>query len=249
MPGPYAQKTAVIIGGTSGVGLATAALLQSRGARVLITGRSTRSLDDARSRLHDDAIVLRSDATAADDLETLAQHIDDELGWIDLLFINAGVNRSAPAMTTSPAMLDEVLEINTKAPFLAMQRLAPLTRNGGSIVLTTSVANVKGLPGTAAYAASKAALRSLTRTFARELIDRGIRVNAVSPGPIDTGILEKSLAADAVDDAKQQYITTNPMHRFGQPDEVAEAVAFLAFAATFTTGAEIPIDGGASQLV
>ena len=116
------------------------------------------------------------------------------------------------------------------------------------MVLTTSVANVKGLPMVSAYSASKAALRSMTRTLARELLPSGIRVNAVSPGPLDTGILERTLPKEAAEQTRAQMTENNPMKRFGHPEEAAKAVAFLAFDATFTTGAELPVDGGASQL-
>ncbi|MBB4686783.1 NAD(P)-dependent dehydrogenase (short-subunit alcohol dehydrogenase family) [Amycolatopsis jiangsuensis] len=129
-----------------------------------------------------------------------------------------------------------------------MQKLAPLLADGSGVVLTTSVANVKGLPMISAYAASKAALRSMTRSLATELLPRGIRVNAVSPGPIDTGILDKALPEDVAAQTKAQMTESTPMARFGDPAEVARAVTFLAFEATYTTGAELPVDGGGSQL-
>jgi NAD(P)-dependent dehydrogenase (short-subunit alcohol dehydrogenase family) len=143
---------------------------------------------------------------------------------------------------------DELLTVNAKGPYFTVQKLAPLMARGGAVVLTTSVANVKGLPMVSAYSASKAALRSMTRTLARELLPRGIRVNAVSPGPIDTGILERTLPKEAAERTRAQMTENNPMKRFGHPEEVAKAVMFLAFEATFTTGAEMPVDGGASQL-
>jgi NAD(P)-dependent dehydrogenase (short-subunit alcohol dehydrogenase family) len=145
-------------------------------------------------------------------------------------------------------MYDEVLAVNAKGPYFTVQKLAPLMTEGSGVVLTTSVANVKGLPMVSAYAASKAALRSMTRGLARELLPRRIRVNAVSPGPIDTGILNRSLPAEAVEPTITQMREANPMKRFGRPEEVAKAVAFLAFEATFTTGAELAVDGGTSQL-
>jgi NAD(P)-dependent dehydrogenase (short-subunit alcohol dehydrogenase family) len=143
---------------------------------------------------------------------------------------------------------DQIFAVNVKGPYFTVQKLAPLIREGGDIVLTTAVSNVKGLPMISAYSASKAALRSLTRSLARELLPRGIRVNAVSPGPIDTGILERAMPQQAAEQTKAEMTQRNPMQRFGRPDEVAKAVAFLAFDATYTTGSELAVDGGTSQL-
>ena len=137
---------------------------------------------------------------------------------------------------------------DAKGPYFAVQQLAPLISQGGSVVAITSVADSLGSPMISAYAASKAALRSMVRSMARELLPQGIRVNAVSPGPIDSGILEKAMSADAAKQTRQQMTEKNPMGRFGHPDEVAKAMIFLAFEATYTTGAELIVDGGATQL-
>ena len=146
------------------------------------------------------------------------------------------------------AIYDEMFNLNAKGPFFAVQKLAPLINRGGSVVLTTSVANVKGLPGQATYGAAKAALRSLARTLAVELLPREIRVNAVTPGPIDTPIIGKAFPADAVAQIREKMTGMVPMQRWGTSEEIAKAVLFLAFDATFTTGAELPVDGGWSQL-
>jgi NAD(P)-dependent dehydrogenase (short-subunit alcohol dehydrogenase family) len=146
------------------------------------------------------------------------------------------------------SVYDEVLTVNTKGPYFTVQRLVPLMAAGGAVVLTTSVLDVKGQPMVSVYAASKAALRSMTRSLARELLPRGIRVNAVSPGPIETGILRKVLPTEEAQATEAQMRENNPMKRFGRPEEIARAVAFLAFEATFTTGAELPVDGGTSML-
>lgn len=244
----YDGKTVVITGGTSGIGLATAEYLLDAGARVLVTGHTKVTLDAARDTLGDGAIVMESDTASLPDIDALADRVRNEFGTLDMLFVNAGITRSAPLETMTEEMYDEVLAVNAKGPYFTVQRLAPLMSSGSGVVLTTSVINVRGFPLTGAYAASKAALRSMTRTLAGELMPRGIRVNAVSPGPIDTGILERSLPADEAEAAINRYRKTNPMGRFGRPAEVAKAVVFLAFEATFTTGAEIPVDGGASQL-
>ena len=190
-----------------------------------------------------------SDAASLSDAVAPADRARAELGELDLLFVNAGITRSASLAETDEAVYDEVFATNTKGAYFTVQALAPLIVDGGAVVMSTSVANVKGLPLTSVYAASKAALRSMTRTFARELLPRGIRVNAISPGPIDTGVLERSLPADVVERSRAQMVANNPMARFGRTEEVARAVAFLAFDATYTTGAELPVDGGVSQLL
>jgi len=250
--GRYSGKTAVVTGGTSGIGLATAKLLLDEGARVLVTGRTDKTLDAARVELGgiaDGAIVVKSDTSSLADIEKLAGKVKETLGEVDLLFVNAGVAKFAPLEAVTEAHYDEVQAINAKGAFFVVQRIAPLLRTGGAVVLNTSVVNEKGFPATSVYSATKAALRSLARTFAAELLPRGIRVNAVSPGPITTPILGKSgLPPEGVTGFETQLRETNPMKRFSHPDEVARAVAFLAFEATFTTGAELPVDGGAAQL-
>ena len=245
----HEDKKAVIIGGTSGMGLATAKTLLESGAQVLVTGRSPAGLDSARQALGDGAIVVSSDARSLTDIDALAALVKAEFGAFDLLFVNAGFATFAPFENTTEAAYDEMFNLNAKGPFFAVQKLAPLIKQGGSVVLTTSIANVKGMPGISTYGAAKAALRSFARVLAAELLPRGIRVNAVTPGPIDTPILDKAFAdKDAAAHVKDQMVGMNPMKRFGTSEEIAKAVLFLAFDATFTTGAELPVDGGASQL-
>ncbi|MFF7602610.1 SDR family oxidoreductase [Streptomyces mirabilis] len=246
--GKYEGKNVVITGGSSGLGLATARLLVGEGARVLITGRNQAALDAARDQLGDSASAVRSDASSLADIDALADCVKAEFGTVDALFANAGVNGFAPFEATSEELFDELLTINAKGPYFTVQKLVPLLAEGSGVVLTTSVVNVLGLPALSAYAASKAALRSMTRSMARELLPRKIRVNAVSPGPIDSGILEKSMPPEAAEQTKAQMAADVPMLRVGTPDEIAKAVAFLAFDATFTTGAELAVDGGGSQL-
>lgn len=246
--GKYEGKRVVITGGSSGFGLATAQLLVVEGARVLITGRDQAALDAARDRLGQNAVAVRSDAASLSDIDALADRVKAEFGTVDVLFANAGVNGFAPFEATGEELFDQLLTINAKGPYFTVQKLAPLLAEGSGVVLTTSVANVLGLPMLSAYAAGKAAVRSMTRSLARELLPRKIRVNAVSPGPIDSGILEKSMPREAADQAKAQMAADNPMLRMGTPLEVARTVLFLAFDATFTTGAELAVDGGGSQL-
>jgi NAD(P)-dependent dehydrogenase (short-subunit alcohol dehydrogenase family) len=183
------------------------------------------------------------------DIDALASRVKAEFDTIDLLFVNAGFGLFAPLESTTEAIYDEMFNLNAKGPFFAVQKLAPLINRGGPVVLTTSIANVKGMAGLAAYGAAKAALRSFARVLAAELLPREIRVNAVTPGPIDTPILNKAFPnKDAAAQVTEQMRGMNPMKRFGTSEEIAKAVLFLAFDATFTTGAELPVDGGWSQI-
>lgn len=245
----YEGKTAVIRGGTSGMGLATAKILLDGGARVLVTGRSQAGLDSAQQALGEGAVVVSSDARSLTDIDALAARVKAEFDTFDLLFVNAGFPLRAPLESMTEAVYDEMFNLQAKGPFFAVQKLAPLIKRGGSVVFTTAISNVKGMPGLAAYSAAKAALRSLARTLAVELLPRDIRVNAVSPGPIDTPIMGKAFPDQAVvAQLREKTAEMNPMKRFGTTDEIAKAVLFLAFDATFTTGAELPVDGGWSQL-
>jgi NAD(P)-dependent dehydrogenase (short-subunit alcohol dehydrogenase family) len=246
--GDYAGRNVVITGGTSGFGLATARLLADGGARVLITGRDPDRLEAARERLGGNVVAVRSDAASLADIDALAARVRAEFSTVDTLFVNAGVTRSQSFEQTTAEVYEELFAVNTKGPYFTVQRLAPMLAEGSGVVFTTSVANVAGLPMSSVYAATKAALRSMTRSLARELLGRNVRVNAVSPGPIDTGILRRSMPADAAERLEAQFVARNPMGRMGEPVEVARAMLFLAFEATYTTGAELTVDGGASQL-
>jgi NAD(P)-dependent dehydrogenase (short-subunit alcohol dehydrogenase family) len=244
----YSDKNAVITGGGTGMGFALAKRLVDGGARVVITGRSQATLDAAREQLGDNAVAVRGDVAALPDLDALADRVKGELGTIEALFVNAGIAGTTPLETVTEEAYDEMFAINVKGAFFTVQKLAPLLSTGAGIVLTTSVANVLGMLDTSVYAAGKAALRSMARSFSRELLPRGIRVNAISPGPIDTGILEKTMTEEAAAQFKAQVVAHNPMQRFGTTDEFARAAAFLAFDATYTTGAEFTVDGGRTQL-
>jgi NAD(P)-dependent dehydrogenase (short-subunit alcohol dehydrogenase family) len=213
---------------------------------VLITGRSEEGLAAVRDR--HDVLTVRSDATVAADRAELAERVRAELGTVDALFVNAGIAGAGPFGEITEDEYDRVFDGNTKAPYFTVQSLAPLLAPGAGVVLTTSIVNVAGFADLSVYSASKAALRSMSRTLGRELLSRRIRVNAVSPGPIDTGILERSLPTEVAAQMIAQYTASNPMQRMGDPNEVARAAAFLAFDATFTTGAELAVDGGVSQL-
>jgi NAD(P)-dependent dehydrogenase (short-subunit alcohol dehydrogenase family) len=245
--GRYDGRKVVITGGSSGFGFETAKLLADEGARVLITGRTQAALDAAREQLGERAVAVRSDAASLADINALADRVKAEFGAVDALFVNAGITRFAPFEAMTEEIYDELFAINAKGPYFTVQKLAPLLSEGSGVVLTTSVANVKAIPMISAYSATKAALRSMTRSLAGELLPRGIRVNAVSPGPIDTGILDKSMPKEAAAETKAQMAAGNPMGRFGESSEVVRAVLFLAFDATYTTGTELAVDGGGAQ--
>jgi NAD(P)-dependent dehydrogenase (short-subunit alcohol dehydrogenase family) len=245
----YEGKKVVIIGGTSGIGLATAKMLLDGGARVLVTGRSQAGLESAQKELGKGGVVVSSDARSLTDIDALASRVKAEFDTFDLLFVNAGLGLFAPLANTTETTFDEMFNLNAKGPFFAVQKLSPLMNQGGAVVLTTSTANIKGMPLIAAYGGAKAALRSFARTFAAELLPRGIRVNAVSPGPTETPIIGKAFPdKDVAAQLMAQMTEAIPMKRFGTAEEQAKAVLFLAFDATFTTGAEFPVDGGWSQL-
>ena len=247
--GLYDGKTVVITGGTTGIGLATAQLFLREGARVLVTGRNPKTLDAARAELGENAVVFPSDAASLTDIDALAAKVKESFGTLDVLFVNAGFGRFVPFDQTTEAIYDEMLNLNAKGPYFTVQKLLPLMSEGSAVVLTTSIVNEKGVPSVSAYAGAKAALRSFARTLAAELLPRGIRVNAVSPGPIETPSIGKmDLPPEMADQVRAQVIEMVPMKRMGQAEEVAKAVAFLAFDATFTTGAELVVDGGATQL-
>jgi NAD(P)-dependent dehydrogenase (short-subunit alcohol dehydrogenase family) len=246
----FKGKTALITGGTTGIGLATAKLFIDEGARVIVTGRASATIKSAQAELGDNAIVVRSDATSFPDMDALAEKVKETFGKLDVLFVNAGYGHFVPFEAVTEEQYDEMLNLNAKGPYFIVQKLVPLMSEGSSVVFTTSMANVKAVAPLSAYGAAKAALRSMTRSLASELSPRGIRVNAVSPGPIEaTAILQKvGMPKEASDQVYVQMAQAVPMKRLGRPEEIAKAVAFLAIDATYTTGIELPVDGGWSQL-
>lgn len=245
--GRYGGKNVVITGGSSGLGLATAQHLVDEGARVLITGRTRETLEDAGRRLGGSVIAVQSDASSLPEMDALADRVEAEFGTVDALFVNAGIGSFDRFDEVTEQTFDEVFAINVKGAFFTVQKLAPFLVEGSGVVLTTSTANRTGWDALSVYSATKAALRSMARTLSRELLPRGIRVNAISPGSIDTGKLEKEVPERAAQ-LKAEFTASNPMQRFGHPDEFAPAAAFLAFDATFVAGIELVVDGGDSQL-
>jgi NAD(P)-dependent dehydrogenase (short-subunit alcohol dehydrogenase family) len=243
-------KTALITGGSSGIGLATARLFLEHGARVAITGRDESTLAAARKALGNDVLAIRSDASRVADIELLMAELKDRWGRLDVLFVNAAVAGPAPFEAVSEAQFDDLSNINFKGAFFTVQKALPLLSDKASVVLTTSIANQMGSPNFSVYSACKAALRSLTQTLALELIGRGIRVNAVSPGPIETPIWGKfGMPNEAEQAVKAEVERKAPTKRFGHVDEVARTALFLASDdSSYVVGQEIAVDGGMSLL-
>lgn len=246
----FTNKVAVVTGGNSGIGLATAKALIAEGANVVISGRNSETLEAAAQELGENAIAQQGDVSNLADLDTLFQTVKECFGKIDILFVNAGIAKFAPIEQTDEALFDQTFDINVKGAYYTVQKALPLMEAGSVIVVNTSIVNVKGLAGASVYSASKAALRSMVRTFATELSDRGIRVNAVSPGPIATPIYDRlEMPKEAVAEFGQSLQQQVPLHRFGNAEEVANAVVFLASeGASYIQGAELPVDGGFAQV-
>ena len=246
--GKLRGKIAVITGGTSGIGMATARRFAQEGSSVVVTGASEASVAAARDGLGPAIYVVRSDAGVAAEAQRLFEAIGREHGGIDVLFVNAGIVRNGRLADLDASTFDEVMRVNLRGAFLALKYTTPLLRAGGAVVVNTSVANRLGIPGGGAYAASKAALRSLVRTAAAELLAQNVRVNAISPGPTDTPIYGKQgLPAAAIPEVRRHLAGMVPQRRLAAPEEIAAAVLFLACAdASFMTGEELAVNGGLS---
>ena len=244
------NKRALITGGTSGIGLETARQFLAEGARVAITGSTDASIAAARHELGDGVLILRSNAGVVAEQPALAKAVGEAFGGLDVVFINAGVAELRPVEQWDEAAFDRTLSINLKGPYFLLKALLPLLANPSSVVLNTSVNAHIGMPTSSVYAASKAGLISLARTLSGELIARGIRVNAVSPGPISTPLYGKlGLSAEDLQKTAESIRALVPAGRFGTPSEIAKAVVFLASdESAFTVGSELLIDGGMSGI-
>ncbi len=242
----YENKIALVTGGTTGIGLATAERLAAEGATVVVTGRNPDTLQKAKEKLAGRAEVVASDAADPAAIEALIAKIEADHGRIDLLFLNAGIAHFAPLSDAPLEDFDRMFAINVRGPWLTLKAASRILAEGASVVFNTSVVNVKGLAGATAYGATKAALRSIVRSAAVELAERNIRVNAVSPGPIETPIYGKmGMPEEALNGFAQGIAAQVPLQRFGQADDIAAAVAFLGSAeAAYINAAELPVDGG-----
>jgi NAD(P)-dependent dehydrogenase (short-subunit alcohol dehydrogenase family) len=243
-------KNVLITGGSSGIGLATAKLFQNEGASLIVTGRSQESLACAQQELGADALVIRSDAASAVQIESLMEQVKVRFEKLDVLLLNAGVAKAAPIEQVSESLFDEIMDINFKGVFFTIQKALPLFTGSASVIVTTSITNQLGSPNFSIYGASKAALRSVVKSLGLELIGRGVRVNAISPGPIATPIFDRfGLPSDMVMAIKAEIEKKSPIKRFGMPDEIARVALFLASDdSAYVVGEEIVVDGGMSLL-
>lgn len=244
-------KIALITGGTSGIGLATAQLFLQEGAKVAITGQNQARLEQAAEILGAEVLAIRAEVRSLTDLDSAFAQIKDRWGRLDILFVNAGIARFNPLLDVDETFINEMMDINFKGALFTVQKAIPLMPKNSSLVFNTSINNQMGMPYSGIYAASKAALRSLVRVLAAELIERGIRVNAVSPGPVKTSIISKTgISQEQLEQVTTKLQQSVPLKRFGQPEEIAKAVLFLASdEASFVLGEELVVDGGWTELV
>ncbi len=243
-------KIAVITGGNSGIGLATAKRFVSEGSYVFITGRRQKELDVALSETGNNVTGVQGDVSDLADLDRLYNTVKDQKGHIDILFANAGIAQFAPLGEISEEHFDNIFRINVKGLLFTVQKALPLFHDGGSIILNASIGSSKGVEESSVYSATKAAVRSFARTWTVDLRHRKIRVNAISPGPIDTPIFGNLLQNEEQSTQfKKNIVNTVPMGRMGSPDEVAKAVSFLASVdSSYITGIELFVDGGLVQI-
>jgi NAD(P)-dependent dehydrogenase (short-subunit alcohol dehydrogenase family) len=246
----FEGKTVAITGGNSGIGLATAKLFHAEGAKVAISGRDQKTLDEAVKAIGGDTLAVRADVSKLDEIDKFFTQVAEKFGKIDALFANAGIAKFAPVADSNEQLFDETFDTNVKGLYFTLQKSLPHLKDNAGIVLNSSVVNSKGTTNGSVYAATKAAVRSLARTFASELVNRGIRVNVVSPGPIATPIFGRTgLPQATVDEFIAGIKTAVPMKRLGTPEEVGNAVLFLASPeASYITGVDLNVDGGMGQV-
>lgn len=237
-------KVAVVTGGNSGIGLAIAQRFVAEGAYVFITGRRQAELDKAVALIGENVEAVQGDVTSTEDLDRLFETVRARKGKLDILVASSGIAEPTKLEDTSEVAYDKTFDLNARAILFTAQKAIPLMTGGGSIVLIGSIAGSIGTPGYGAYGASKAAVRSFARTWTNEFADRGIRVNTLSPGPIETPMF-----AEATDEVRKTLTALIPLRRLGKPEEVAAAALFLASdQSSFIAGAELCIDGGMSQV-
>jgi NAD(P)-dependent dehydrogenase (short-subunit alcohol dehydrogenase family) len=244
-------KVALVTGGNSGIGLATAKRFVSDGAYIFITGRRQSELDAAVKQIGENNVSgIQGDVSNLADLDRLYATINDEKGYIDILLANAGVGELAPLGTITEAQFDKIFGINVKGVLFTVQKALPLFHDGGSIILNASIAASKGIAASSVYNATKAAIRSFARTWTVDLKHRKIRVNAISPGMIETpGLNGLTQNKEELEQFKRSFVSTVPLGRVGSPDEVAKVVSFLASDdSSYITGIELFVDGGMAQI-
>ena len=247
---PLDGKIAVITGGNSGIGLATAQCFVEEGAYVYIVGRRQNELDTAVNQIGKNVTGIQGDVSNLSDLDRLYDTVKQQKGRIDILFANAGIIGLLPLGSITEDHFDKIFSVNVKGLLFTVQKALPLFQNGGSIILSTSIAASKGFEGSSVYSATKAAIRSFSRTWTVDLKYRKIRVNAVSPGPIDTPMTSSMVQTEKQgEQLKTTLLSTVPLGRMGGPDEVAKAVSFLASNdSSYVTGIELFVDGGQAQI-
>ncbi|MBV7533033.1 SDR family NAD(P)-dependent oxidoreductase [Chitinophaga sp. sic0106] len=241
-----ANKVAVVTGGSTGIGLATAKRLASEGAYVFITGRRQAELDKAKAAIGPDVTMVQGDISTLEDLERLYKTVSSQKGGIDILVANAGMVEISDTANATPEHFDKTFDTNARGTFFTVQKAFPLLNDNAAIVVVSTVAAQKGFPSNVAYGASKAAVRSYVRAWAAELKGRNIRANAVSPGIIDTTILNAQFKTpEEVEGVKSYLASITPLGRIGKPEDVANAIFFLASPeSSYITGVDIPVDGG-----
>lgn len=245
------NKVAVITGGSTGIGLATAKTFIEEGAKVIITGRTQSTLDAAVQEINSSSLTaIKSDTSKLDDITELVNRVKADFGNIDILFANAGIAWFSSVQESDEAFFDAHFNTNVKGLYFTVQRFLSIFNDGGAIILNASVVQHKGFTGASVYSATKGAVRSLARVFASELAARNLRVNVVSPGPIETPIYDKmGMSADQLEDMTKGFAEMIPLKRFGQADEIAKTVLFLASSdSSFITGEEILVDGGVGNI-
>lgn len=246
MSGRLEGKIALITGGSTGIGLATARVFVEEGAFVYITGRRQPELDAAVASIGPNVAAIQGDVSKLADLDRMYERISREKGRLDIVFANAGGGPLVPLGAITEEHFDAVFDVNVKGMVFTVQKALPLIPNGGTVLLTGSIVDIKGFPAFSIYSATKAAVRSLARTWTTDLKDRGIRVNVISPGPIDTPLLNDAFANP---DNMKALASTVVMGRLGRPEEIAKAALFLTSDdASFITGAELFVDGGSAQV-
>ncbi len=246
MSGRFTDKVAVVTGGNSGIGLATARAFAREGAKVAITGRSDATLKAAQKELGSGALVIKADMSRVQEITTAMEQIKKTFGRIDALFVNAGIGRFVPFEDVTEAFFDETMATNLKGAFFTIQKATPLLSRGSAVVLNASINAHMGMPGSSVYGASKAAVVNLAKTLSADLLQHGVRVNVVSPGPVATPILDRmGLTEEQTRQLKERITEQVPLKRFGHPDEIAAAVLYLSSSeSAFVVGTELVVDGG-----